>query len=178
MYRQHTENPTAFNRVTQGDSTVSKAERKASLSNSRGRVFTVNYAALQRTAQTVPMTTIGIHKRTLRPAYTAVGVDVIPRFLCIAAAEVGGLFEDAVPVFYKPWETRVAAAVADRNRLDLAKLERLLNAQVARSAREMWMEIEKINIRRSVPMLARSFALFWMRMFFEAVDEIVRKCVV
>ena len=151
--------------------------QRASLTNSRGRVFAVDYKELQRTVQTVPMTTIGVNKRTLRPAYTAVGVDVLPRFLCIAAAEVGDLFENPVAVFYKPWEDRFAAAALLEG-LDKAKLERLLNSEVARAAREMWVEIEKINIRRPVPMLARSFAMFWMRMFFETVDKAVKKCVV
>jgi hypothetical protein len=151
--------------------------QRASLTNSRGRVFAVDYRELQRTVQTVQMATVGVNKRTLRPAYTAVGVDVLPRFLCIAAAEVGDLFEDPVAVFYKQWEDRFAAAALLEG-LDKAKLERLLNSEVARAAREMWVEIEKINIRRPVPMLARSFAMFWMRMFFEAVDETVKKCVV
>jgi hypothetical protein len=80
-----------------------------------------------------------------------------------------------VAVFYKPWEDRFAAAALLKG-LDRVKLERLLNSEVARSARQMWDEIEKISIRRPVPMLARSFALFLMRMFFEAVDEAVKKC--
>jgi hypothetical protein len=150
--------------------------QRASLTNSRGKVFAVDYKALQNAVQTIPTTAIGIHKRTLRPAYTAVGADVVPRFLCIAAAEVGDLFEDPVAVFYKPWEDRFAAGALSGGGLDTAKLERLLNSEVARSTRQMWDEIEKINLRRPVPMLARSFALFWMRMFFEAVDEAVRKC--
>jgi hypothetical protein len=163
--------------VTKDDVMVKSAQR-ASLTNSRGRAFAVDYRALQKTVQTVPMETIGVNKRTLRPAPTAFGAEVIPRFLCIAAAEVGDLFEDAVPVFFKPWEDRVRESLANKGTLDLAKLERLLNAEVARSARQRWVEIEKINVRRPVPMLARSFALFWMRMFFEEVDAIIGKCVV
>jgi hypothetical protein len=157
--------------VVQKDTTVS--ERKASLTNTRGQ----GYAVLQRSVQTVPMETVGIHKRTLQPAQTVFGTDVFPRFLCRAAAEVGDVVEDPVEVFYKPWEDRMAALVAGKySGVDLKKAERLLNSEVAKCAREMWMEVEKITIRRQVPRLAKSFALFWMQRFFESVDAILQSC--
>ena len=153
--------------------TVSASERRASLTNTRGKVF----AVMQRTVQTVPMETVGIHKRTLQPARTVFGTDVFPRFLCKAAAEVGDVVEDPVEVFYKPWEDRMAALVAGKySGVDLKKAERLLNSEVAKCSREMWMEVEKITIRRQVPRLAKSFALFWMQRFFESVDAILQSC--
>ena len=135
------------------------------------------FAVLQRTVQNVPMETVGIHKRTLKPARTVFGTDVFPRFLCKAAAEVGDLVENPEEVFCKPWEDRMVALVADKySGVDLKKAERLLDSEVAKCAREMWIEVEKITIRREVPLIAKSFALFWMQRFFESVDAIVQSC--
>jgi hypothetical protein len=159
--------------------TATNGRRTSFLTNSRRQrpAGAVNYAALQRVMmQTVffdgsaPIM-LGINKRTFRLTPTAFGTDVLPCFLCIGAAEVGDLFEDPVDVFYKPWETRVAALIANNSTIDLEKAERLLNKEVGQFFSEMWMDIEKIH--RCPPMVARSVAMFWMRRFFEALDAIV-----
>ena len=85
--------------------------------------------------------------------------------------------ENPEEVFCKPWEDRMVALVADKySGVDLKKAERLLDSEVAKCAREMWIEVEKITIRREVPLIAKSFALFWMQRFFESVDAIVQSC--
>ena len=158
----------------QRDSVRQITDQKASLTNSRGQrpAGAVNYVALQRAAQTAaPM--LGINKRTFRPTPTAFGTDVLPCFLCIGAAEVGDIFEDPVDVFYKPWEGRVAALIANNSKIDLEEAERLLNKEVGQFSSDMWMEIDRINRCRHFPMIARSAAMFWMRMFYEALDAIV-----
>ena len=170
--------------------TTTQQQQKSSLTNSRGQrpAGAVNYVALQRAAtatvvvvdeSTIPVI-LGINKRTFKSTHTAFGPEVIPRFICIAAAEVGDLFEDPVEIFYKPWETRMASWVSSTKKTDIEKkeVERLINKQVSACDTMLWFEIDRINRCRSIittlslgggptTMLARSAAMHWMRMFYE-----------
>jgi len=159
----------------QRDSVKQITDQKASLTNSRGRrpAGAVNYIAVQRVAQTVSADFLGINKRTFKPTNTAFGTDVLPRFLCIGAAEVGDLFDNPVEVFYQSWESRVAELTTNNENFDLEKAERLLNREVVWFSQYMRQEIDEINHYRRVPVVARMYVQQWIDSFYEALDAIV-----